>query len=268
MFFPGDTWGQVVFVFVISVLRYVVIAGIAFLLFYSYFRNRKLFAKIQERWPARADYIRELFYSFLTFIIFAATPFVLNNPYIKPHTTIYRDIHSHSMFYFWMVFPLMLVVHDAYFYWAHRVMHHPKLFSFFHLVHHKSTNPSPWASFAFQPTEAFIESAIIYVFAFTFPVHFIHLMAFLVFMTLYNVYGHLGFEIFPKGFNRHWFFKWFNTSVNHNMHHQYFKGNYGLYFTWWDRLMKTLHRDYDDRFDKVTTENKQVRQSIQQHAVS
>jgi Delta7-sterol 5-desaturase len=259
MLLPVNPWGQVLFVFLLSLVRYLVIAGPAFVFFYMIFRNKALFAKIQKRWPARSDYLREIFYSIMTFTIFALTPLVLNNRYIRPHTTIYRDMHQHSMLYFWLLFPLMLIIHDAYFYWAHRLMHHPGLFHFFHVVHHKSTNPSPWASFAFQPTEAFIESAIIYVFAFTLPVHFIHLFAFLIFMTLYNVYGHLGFEIFPRGFNRNRFFKWFNTSVNHNMHHQYFRGNYGLYFTWWDRLMNTLHRETDTRFEQVTTENMIIR---------
>ena len=179
-----------------------------------------------------------------------------------PHTTIYRNIHQHSMLYFWLVFPFMLIVHDTYFYWTHRLMHHPKLFTFFHVVHHKSVNPSPWASFSFQPTEAIIESAIIYIFAFAFPIHILHLFIFLIFMTIYNVYGHLGFELFPKWFNKHWFFKWFNTSVNHNMHHQYFKGNYSLYFTWWDRIMKTLHKDYDTRFEEFCNETIILRKEI------
>ena len=264
MILPYDTWGQVAFVFILSVVRYLVIGGLAFLFFYVLLKNKALFAKIQKKWPAKADYYREIFYSLLTFLIFSVTPLVLNNQYIKPYTTIYRDIHQHSMFYFWMVFPMMLIVHDTYFYFAHRIMHHPKLFSFFHVVHHKSTNPSPWASFSFQPTEAFIESGIIYLFALTFPVHVIHLLSFLIFMTLYNVYGHLGFELFPKGVNRHWFFKWFNTSVNHNMHHQYFKGNYGLYFTWWDKIMNTTHKEYDDRFKTISEETIQLRKSGKQ----
>ena len=86
-------------------------------------------------------------------------------------------------------------------------------------------------------------------------------------MTVYNVYGHLGFELFPKGINRHWLFKWFNTSVNHNMHHQYFKGNYGLYFTFWDNIMQTTHKEYDDRFNKLSEETIQLRKSAKQHAV-
>ena len=256
---PADTWGQVLYVFLLSTARYIVLGGIAFILFYLIFRNRSLFAKIQERWPTKKDYMREIFFSVLSFTMFAATPLVLRNPHIRPYTTIYTDINKHGMLYFWLVFPLMLIVHDAYFYWAHRLMHHPKLFSFFHVLHHRSTNPSPWAAFSFQPTEAFIESGIVYVFAFTFPLHFLHLFFFLIFMTIYNVYGHLGFELFPRGANKHWFLKWFNTSVNHNMHHQYFKGNYGLYFTWWDRMMNTLHPDYDNRFEKITQQSSELR---------
>ena len=50
--------------------------------------------------------------------------------------------------------------------------------------------------------------------------------------------------------------KWINTSVNHNLHHQYFKGNYGLYFTFWDRMMGTIRNDYDQKFDEVKKRKK------------
>jgi sterol desaturase/sphingolipid hydroxylase (fatty acid hydroxylase superfamily) len=70
-------------------------------------------------------------------------------------------------------------------------------------------------------------------------------------MIIYNVYGHLGYEIYPKWFSRHPLGKWINTSVNHNQHHQYFKGNYGLYFLFWDRLMGTIRKDYEDQFEAV-----------------
>ena len=60
-----------------------------------------------------------------------------------------------------------------------------------------------------------------------------------------------GLGMYPKGFSRHWFGKWINTSVSHNQHHQYFKGNYSLYFTFWDRMMGTLRNDYEQRFEEV-----------------
>jgi lathosterol oxidase len=91
----------------------------------------------------------------------------------------------------------------------------------------------------------------------TIPVHSIHLSLFFIFSLVYNVYGHLGFELYPKGFSRHWLGKWVNTSVSHNMHHQFFKGNYGLYFTFWDRWMKTMSRNYDTTFEEVTSRKKE-----------
>jgi sterol desaturase/sphingolipid hydroxylase (fatty acid hydroxylase superfamily) len=33
---------------------------------------------------------------------------------------------------------------------------------------------------------------------------------------------------------------WLNRSTFHNDHHRLFRGNYGLYFTFWDRVMGTL----------------------------
>ena len=72
-----------------------------------------------------------------------------------------------------------------------------------------------------------------------------------MFMILYNVYGHLGWELYPKNFNKTKIGKWINTSVCHNQHQQFFKGNYGLYFLFWDRWMGTLREDYDSQYEKV-----------------
>jgi sterol desaturase/sphingolipid hydroxylase (fatty acid hydroxylase superfamily) len=35
------------------------------------------------------------------------------------------------------------------------------------------------------------------------------------------------------------------------MHHSKFKGNYGLYFRIWDRLMGTEHPDYVSEYDRI-----------------
>jgi sterol desaturase/sphingolipid hydroxylase (fatty acid hydroxylase superfamily) len=90
-----------------------------------------------------------------------------------------------------------------------------------------------------------LESAILPLIAFTLPVQRETFILFFLVQFIYNVYGHLGYELYPKGFNRTWIGKWVNTSVAHNMHHKFFNGNYGLYFLFWDRWMGTL----DDRYD-------------------
>ena len=234
--------------------RYFLIAGAAFLLYYVVLNKWLASKKIQQRNQKFRDYAREIGYSVCTIAIFGTVPILLiKNPAVVPYTTYYTDISLHGWPYFILAFPIMLLLHDTWFYWTHRLMHHPKLFNIFHLVHHKSTNPSPWAAYAFHPLEAVVEAGIVPVFLFTIPIHTWHLPFFFLFMIIYNVYGHLGYELYPMGFSKHWFGKWINTSVNHNMHHQYFKGNYGLYFLFWDRIMGTIRKDYDEKFEEVKT---------------
>lgn len=237
--------------------RYSFFAGLAFLLFYVIFRRKWLYKKIQLRFPENKDYLREFGYSMLTIFIFTTVTYpLIAVPSIAKYTTRYAEISEYGWFYYFALFPVLFVMHDTYFYFAHRLMHHKKLFNLFHLVHHKSTNPSPWAAYAFHPLEALVEVGIVVVFLFTVPIHKTHLMLFFLMMIVYNVYGHLGYELYPKGFHKTRVGKWINTSVNHNQHHQYFKGNYGLYFLFWDRVLGTIREDYDTRFVDATTRKK------------
>jgi len=229
-----------------------ILAGIAFILCYVLLNKLIRHKKIQQRYSKKIDIIREIGYSILTILIFAFIPlFFIRNDTIRPYTTYYKDIDQYGRVYFWLAFLIMLVLHDTYFYWMHRLMHHPRLFRYIHLIHHQSTNPSPWAAYAFHPLEAIMEAGIVIIFLFTIPIHLYHLSFFFLFMIVYNVYGHLGWELYPKGFSKHWLGKWINTSINHNQHHQYFHGNYGLYFLFWDRIMGTIRKDYDEQFDEV-----------------
>lgn len=232
--------------------RYLLFAGIAFLLFYVIWRRHFFYRKIQSRFPKNTDYLREIAYSFLTIAIFSFIALLLfSHPAIAPHTTLYKTIDARGWTYYLLVYPLLFLMHDTYFYFTHRLMHHRALFKWFHLVHHQSTNPSPWAAYAFHPLEAIVEVGIVIVFSFTLPIHKTHLLVFFLMMIVYNVYGHLGYELYPKGFSRSAIGRWINTSVNHNQHHQYFRGNYGLYFLFWDRVFGTLREDYDEKFEEV-----------------
>ena len=247
-------WGPFIQELIRIADKYYLIGGIAFLLFYVLFRKRLSWKKIQSKYPQRRDYLREIGFSTLSIIIFALPPLIiLHSDAIRPHSTFYKDISQYGWGYFFFAFVLMLLIHDTYFYWMHRLIHHPRLFKWFHLVHHRSTNPSPWAAYAFHPLEAILESMIFVVFLFTIPINAWHLFVFFVISLVYNVYGHLGFELYPTGWNKHWLGKWLNTSVSHNMHHHYLKGNYGLYFLFWDRMMGTLRKDYDTVFQEITT---------------
>ena len=233
-------------------IRYFILALVATTIFYIAFRKKWQFKKIQSSFPKANDFVREISYSIITILIFGfISYFVLFYKPVAKNTFKYTDIHTYGWVWYFTAFIVMLVMHDTYFYWTHRLMHHPVIFKIFHLIHHKSTNPSPWAAYAFHPLEAVVEAGILPVFAFTLPLHITHTFIFFFIMIVYNVYGHLGYELYPKGFNKSIIGKWINTSVNHNQHHQYFKGNYGLYFLWWDRWMNTIRTDYDNRFEEV-----------------
>ena len=236
-------------------LRYAIIAAIPFLIYYVWKRKKWSYKKIQAKFPKNKDYFREFLYSMLTIFIFGGIAISLMHPAIKPYTKFYEDINTYGSGYFFLSIFMCIFLHDTYFYWTHRFMHLKPIYQFFHKTHHKSTNPSPWAAFAFHPAEAVVEAGIVVLIVFTFPIHPFAIIAFILFMMVYNVYGHLGYEIYPKGLIKHPLGKWLNTSVSHNMHHQYFEGNYGLYFLYWDYWMGTLRKDYKEQFEEVKTRN-------------
>lgn len=232
-------------------LRYFIAAGATYLLFWVLLKNFLSHKFIQGKFPKAGKLWHEFRYSMSTVFIFAAVGTSTAYLYNAGLTQIYTDVAARGWVWFFASIALAIVVHDAYFYWTHRFMHLPKVYKHVHLVHHKSTNPSPWAAYSFHPLEAIIQAAIGPLILIVIPMHHIAFLAFLTYMIVLNVFGHFSFELFPKGFTRNRLLFWHNTTTHHNMHHRYFNHNYSLYFNWWDRLMNTMHPKYDEQFDKV-----------------
>ena len=152
-----------------TTLRYFGIAGLVFLIFYVLLKKPMQYRRIQPLVQKWKNYRRDIGFSLLTVIIFAtigSLVFVV----FRPYTQLFRDPLQYGWGYFILSFPTMLLIHDAYFYWVHRIMHHPKLYKRIHHVHHLSTNPSPWTAYAFHPLEAILEAGIIPLIAFSLPV--------------------------------------------------------------------------------------------------
>ncbi|MBR31498.1 MAG: sterol desaturase [Spirochaetaceae bacterium] len=237
-------------VYGILTLRYIIIAGLAFLIVWKILSRRLEHKYIQpDRRPTGKNILHEIKYSFMTFFVFGLVGVFMFEATRNGWTRIYRDVGDFGWPYFFVSLLGTILLHDAYFYWTHRLMHWKKIFKHVHLVHHRSTNPTPWAAFSFHPLEAIIEAGIVPLVAFLYPIHAGALLLFLFYMTSLNVLGHLGYELFPSGFTRNRSTLWHNTSTHHNMHHKYFNCNYGLYFNWWDRFMKTNHPEYHEQFE-------------------
>lgn len=253
---PDDIslWLRWLFSFSMLLVRYFIFAGGAYLLYYVIKRRQWLFMKIQQRYPDNQQIFTEIKYSLLTFTVFASVVVGIRLLVVNDilATKVYKNFSEHSILYYLLTTAFIIFFHDTYFYWAHRLMHHPLFYERVHKVHHLSKDPTPWAAFAFHPFEALLEIGFVPLLIFTLPLHFSSLLILSIWQICFNVMGHLGYEIFPRGALHHWFLQWFNTSTNHNMHHKYVRCNYGLYFSFWDWLMNTNHAKYEQLFDEVT----------------
>ncbi|MBK8567169.1 MAG: sterol desaturase family protein [Saprospiraceae bacterium] len=253
-FGPGAAWAATsIFIF----LRYAIPATLVFLLVYKWKKQAWFARKIQQKFPKGSEIRHEIGYSILTSLIFggmALGVFVLRK---MGYGELYFEVAEYGWVYWFGSLAFLIVAHDTYFYWMHRLMHHPKLYQLFHLVHHKSTNPTPYTSFSFHPLESVLEFAIVPLITLVLPVHAVVFLLFTMWSTAFNILGHTGYEFSPSGFTRHWFLKWINTPTHHNMHHRQARYNYGLYFNFWDRIMGTNHPDYDNYFEEVVERAKQ-----------
>lgn len=249
----ADVWPGIV---LFDLLRYLIPASIAFVLFWVIGKNWWKHLFIQVNFPKSRQLWKEFAYSMSTVLIFSLVGFCIYSAERSGLTLIYDNISDYGMLYMVISFSITLVFHDFYFYWTHRLMHHKKFFKYIHRVHHKSTNPSPWAAYSFHPWEALIQALVLPIMVFTLPLHPLTIFLFLAYMIVRNVIGHLGFEILPKGFTKNKWLNWNTAITHHNMHHEYFHFNYGLYFSWWDRWMKTEHANYHEAFDEVKSRPK------------
>jgi sterol desaturase/sphingolipid hydroxylase (fatty acid hydroxylase superfamily) len=74
-------------------------------------------------------------------------------------------------------------------------------------------------------------------------------VAFVLHQITRNVLGHMGHELAWPGFTRSRLTGWLTTTTHHDLHHSQGRYNYGLYFTWWDRMMGTEHPRYHEAFE-------------------
>lgn len=233
--------------------RYFFFAGIAWLLGYAVFKRRWFHRKIVASFPRSREVWREIGYSALSLVIFglvgAATAYAARHGW----TQMYWRIGKHGGGWFWASIVSVIFLHDAWFYWTHRLMHHRRLFRFFHRVHHLSHNPTPWAAYAFGPLEAFVQAAIFPLAVTLIPMHPLAFVIFMVWQLVFNVAGHTGYEFHPRWLMDSWLGRILNTPTNHVMHHETMRGNFGLYFNIWDRLMRTNQAEYETRFREVTS---------------
>ena len=224
--------------FVIILTRYFLVAGGTYWLFYS---SDKSFTKesLNIKYPIQKKLIKEDI--ILSVVATAATAIcgaLVMTIYDSGATRLYSSIGDYGTTYLIISFFGVILLQDTSYYFLHRGFHHPLLYNWLHRGHHRSKNPTPWTSFALDFPEALIQGLFLVTVVFIIPLHFSVLALWVITMTIWSLVNHLGFELFPK-FPNHWLGKWFISSNHHSLHHRSYTKHYGLYFTFWDRLLGT-----------------------------
>ncbi len=231
--------------------RFFVMAGIPFLIFYIWFPSYFSRHKIQDRVAKHKDFVRELIHSLKTILVFITAGILILHAPFGANSIPFRESVSYPFWWVPVSIFLALVLHDTYFYWVHRAMHSKSVFRWTHAIHHRSTNPTPLASYSFNLIEAILEALGAAIIVLLVPMNLSTLLFTTLLIFAFNVYAHLGYEILPRWFRYSILFECLVTSVHHNMHHRKSKGNYAVYFRFWDRLMQTEFTDYVETYDQV-----------------
>lgn len=247
-------WFLMVMLIVIIVVigRYVLIAGIFYAVFYLWFPAQWRHRKINARNYKKDQFKREVFWSTVTAIIFAVSGAGTLLLWQKGYTKVYLNTSEYALWWLPVSLIAAMTLHETYYYWLHRWMHHPKVFKIVHKVHHDSKITSPWTAFSFHPIEGFFQAIFLPLLLLFLPMHLYLLLIQLTIMTFSSVINHLDIELYPKNFHRHFLGKWLIGATHHSLHHKQFKYNFGLYFTFWDKWKKTESPLYKRLFEEKT----------------
>ena len=119
----------------VLVLRYVLVAGIPYLWLYVFGKNKYKTLKLQNEIPERKQIFSEIKYSFFTLCIYSSGIWLFLYWLKHGYTRNYAEIGEFGWPYFVLSVFLMIIIHDLYSYWIHRLIHHKLLFVFLHFFY-------------------------------------------------------------------------------------------------------------------------------------
>jgi Delta7-sterol 5-desaturase len=233
-------------------LRYLLPAGLAYFILWILLRAKLNKRRTGKRAPRPGQMLSEFTQSIVSICIFACISVLIHMSKVNGLTKIYDQVSDYGFVY--LVFSIIAVIllHDTYFYWTHRLSHHRAVYRILHSVHHQSINTTPWTSHYFGIIETIVQGMFMLILVFVMPLHLYAIIFFVVHGTLYDTFIHTGYEILPERVKNSFFFRHWVTSTHHSIHHQKPHYNFSFYFRFWDKLMKTEDPHYEKRFTELT----------------
>ncbi len=225
--------------FAIIAARYFIFAGFFHWLLWVGDGQSSWARKLARRKPSIKIIRHERKWSLVASGIYAVAGAIVIERWKSGGTQLYTDLQLADLWYIPLSMIVCLFLHDTWFYWSHRAMHHPKLFEATHRTHHISHDPTPWAAFSFSPWESLSGAVLLPAIAVIVPLHVGAALSLLTIMTFASVLNHVGWEVFPDKWIRGLFGRHLITATHHNVHHHDYDVNFGLYFRFWDKVMAT-----------------------------
>jgi Delta7-sterol 5-desaturase len=137
-----------------------------------------------------------------------------------------------------------MLLFDTWFYWLHRLVHTRPLYRKVHLWHHQTVTPEVWSNNSELVVDNLFLQSYWLVAHFLIPIAPLVLFAHRLYDQVMGVIGHSGYEFGGKAC---WPPSPMISVTHHDQHHQYVRCNFGGHFTFWDRLMGTLHPHHDSK---------------------
>jgi sterol desaturase/sphingolipid hydroxylase (fatty acid hydroxylase superfamily) len=228
--------------------RYVIFAVATWLVLWVVLARVLRQRKIREDSPPARQLGLELLYSVRSVAMFSSVSVVIHLLTQLGFYPMEKAAVSWGPAWFWTCLVLMIVGQDAWIYWTHRWMHHPKAFRTFHRRHHKSHNPSPFTAYSFDIPEALVNVAFVLAWPLVVPTPWGVTAFFGLHQIFRNTLLHSGYELMPARADGRPWFDWMTTTTHHDLHHAQAGWNYAAWFTWWDRWMGTEHPEYHARY--------------------
>jgi sterol desaturase/sphingolipid hydroxylase (fatty acid hydroxylase superfamily) len=235
--------------FIIITLRYFLVAGLFYLIFYAWFPAKFEIRKISKKKYEKGQLRKEMKWSIITSLLFSVTGALTVILWQRGYTRVYTKTDQYGWWYLPVSLILFLFLHETYYYWLHRWMHRPGVFRWVHKIHHDSHIASPFTAFSFHPLEGLLQAVFLPALLLILPVHYGVILILLTLMTFSSVINHLGIELYPRQ-SATFLGRWVIGATHHSLHHKWYRYNFGLYFTFWDRLKKTESPGFQQFFKK------------------
>ena len=157
-----------------------------------------------------------------------------------------RIIPIENPVWFVLMFVLIPIWSSFHFYWTHRLLHWPPLYKLAHSLHHRNVNIGPWSGISMHPIEHIIYFSTLAI-HFVVASHPLHFLFHGYFQAISPALSHSGYEgLQIGGKNRMKLGDFF-----HQLHHKYYKCNYGTIEMPWDRWFNSFHDGTEEAMQRI-----------------